>query len=304
MDKEIKGVVNKAQILTEALPYIRDFKNKKIVIKFGSNVLKNPEALASVVDDVVLLKLIGMQPVIVHSGSNEINRWLKNIGKDIEFIEDNRVTDAETMEIIEMVLGKINKDLVQLFAKKGAKAVGICGKDSGTILVSPKEIEGADIGYFGEIDHINTELIDDLIDRDFIPVIASIGVSSDFDSYNLKADDVAAAVAKAIQAEKLLFLSQERGIYEDDAHKAPQTMITVNEAKEIIEKGLVETEMAIKLSYAIDAVENGVHRAHIIDGSLKHSVLLELFTVYGVGTAIAANDYKLYNHEKEIRGER
>ena len=147
MNSEIEVGVEKAKLLTEALPYIRDFHNKKIVVKFGSSVLKDKETLESVVEDVILLKLIGMEPIIVHSGSDEINRWLNNIGKNIQYVEDFRVTDEETMEIIEMVLGKINKDLVQIFAKKGAKAVGICGKDGETIKVEPKIIESADIGY-------------------------------------------------------------------------------------------------------------------------------------------------------------
>jgi acetylglutamate kinase len=302
MEQDIKSVVDKAQLLTEALPYIRDFKSKRIVIKFGSNVFRDRSVLKSVIDDVVLLKLVGMEPIIVHSGSDDINKWLKNIGKDIEFVEDNRVTDSETMEIIEMVLGKLNKDVVQLFAKAGAKAVGICGKDSGTILVTPKKIEGTDIGYFGEIESVNTELIDELIEHDFIPVIASIGVNKDFDSYNLKADDVASAVAKAVVAEKIIFLAQAVGICDDNKDtKAPQAMITVTEAQRLIDEGSVEHELAIKLGYAIDAVKNGVHRTHIVDGSVKHSVLLELFTVYGVGTAIVSDEYMLYQHEKEYR---
>ena len=169
---DLEKVVAKAQLLTEALPYIRDFHNKKIVIKYGSKVLGDKQVAESVMQDIVLLKLIGMEPVIVHSGSDEINKWLKAIGKNIEYIGGNRVTDEETMEIVEMVLGKINKDIVQLIEKNGCKAVGICGKDSGTIRVTKKTVEGEDIGYFGEIEKINTELIQDLIDRDFIPVIS------------------------------------------------------------------------------------------------------------------------------------
>lgn len=299
MNSEIEVGVEKAKLLTEALPYIRDFHNKKIVVKFGSSVLRDKATLESVVEDIILLKLIGMEPIVVHSGSDEINRWLKNIGKDIQYVEDFRVTDEETMEIIEMVLGKINKDLVQTFAKKGAKAVGICGKDGETIKVEPKVIESADIGYFGSIKNVNTDLIEDLISQDYIPVIASIGVSDDFTSYNLKADDVACAVAITIKAEKLLFLSQDDGIKNNRENL--HSMIKISDAKELINSGKLNSEVAIKLHCAVHAVENGVHRAHILDGSVKHSVLLELFTVYGVGTAIVSDNRELYNHEKEYR---
>ena len=300
MNSEIEVGVEKAKLLTEALPYIRDFHNKKIVVKFGSSVLKDKETLESVVEDVILLKLIGMEPIIVHSGSDEINRWLNNIGKNIQYVEDFRVTDEETMEIIEMVLGKINKYLVQIFAKKGAKAVGICGKDGETIKVEPKIIESADIGYFGSIKSINTDLIEDLISQDYIPIIASIGVSGDFTSYNLKADDVACAIAIALKAEKILFLSQDEGIKKNN-DKSLHSMLTVSDAKNVVNSGRLNSEIAIKLNCAIHAVENGVPRAHILDGSVKHSVLLELFTVYGVGTAIVSDNKELYNHEKEYR---
>ncbi len=294
---DLEKVVEKAQLLTEALPYIRDFHNKRIVIKYGSKVLGDRQVAESVMQDIVLLKLIGMEPIIVHSGSDEINKWLKAIGKDIEYIGGNRVTDEETMEIVEMVLGKINKDLVQLIEKNGCKAVGICGKDSGTIKVSKKIVEGEDIGYFGEIEKINTELILDLIERDFIPVISSIGISDDFESYNLKADDVAGAVAKAVGAEKLLFLARNDDVY----NSLPQSMITVEEAGRLIENKSMSIGNYNKIKCAIDAVNNGVHRAHIVDGSIEHSVLLEFFTIHGVGTAIVGNDKTLYPHEKQYR---
>lgn len=294
---DLEKVVEKAQLLTEALPYIRDFHNKRIVIKYGSKVLGDKQVAESVMQDIVLLKLIGMEPIIVHSGSDEINKWLKAIGKDIEYIGGNRVTDEQTMEIVEMVLGKINKDLVQMIEKNGCKAVGICGKDSGTIKVSKKIVEGEDIGYFGEIEKIDTELILDLIERDFIPVISSIGISDDFESYNLKADDVAGAVAKAVGAEKLLFLARNDDVYSS----LPQSMITVDEAEKLIENKSMSIGNYNKIKCAIDAVENGVHRAHIVDGSIEHSVILEFFTIHGVGTAIVNNDKTLYPHEKQYR---
>lgn len=299
MDKYLEKVVDKANILTEALPYIRDFHNKIVVIKYGSRVLKDKDISESVMKDIVLLKLIGMKPVIVHSGSDEINKWLRTTGKNIEYRNDNRVTDNETMEIVEMVLGKINKDIVQLVEKNGCKAVGICGKDSKTIKVKKKYVEGQDIGYFGDVEEINTELILELLERDFIPVIASIGISDEFESYNLKADDVAGAVAKALKAEKLLFLAREDGLIYPDT--VPKAMITVDEAKKIIKEKQLDTPTLNKLKCAVDAVENGVHRAHIIDGSVEHSMLLEFFTVLGVGTAIVKDKKELYRHEKDYR---
>lgn len=299
MDKNLEIVVDKANILTEALPYIRDFHNKIVVIKYGSRVLKDKDIAESVMKDVVLLKLIGMKPIIVHSGSDEINKWLKATGKDIEYRNDNRVTDNDTMEIVEMVLGKINKDIVQLIEKNGCKAVGICGKDSGMIKVRKKIVEGQDIGYFGEIKEVDISLIKDLIEKDFIPVIASIGINDEFESYNLKADDVAGAVAKAVKAEKILFLAREDGVVYPDS--VPKSMITVDEARAIINKGKLDTPTLNKLKCAIDAVENGVHRVHIVDGSVEHSILLEFFTVFGIGTAIVADKDELYTHEKSYR---
>ncbi len=299
MDSSLQMIVEKADVLTQALPYIRDFHNKIVVIKYGSRVLKDKEIAESVMKDVVLLKLIGMKPIIVHSGSDEINKWLKVTGKDIEYRNDNRVTDNETMEIVEMVLGKINKDIVQLIEKNGCKAVGICGKDSGMIKVKRKIVEGQDIGYFGEIKSIDTSLIEDLLDKDFIPVIASIGISDEFESYNLKADDVAGAVAKAIKAEKILFLAREDGVIYPNS--VPKAMITVDEANSIIKKGQLDTATLNKLKTAIDALENGVHRVHIVDSSVEHSILLEFFTVLGVGTAVVKNKKELYPHEKGFR---
>lgn len=299
MDKGLELVVNKADILTQALPYIRDFHDKIVVIKYGSRVLKDKVLAETVMKDVVLLKLIGMKPVIVHSGSEEINKWLGITGKNIEYKNDNRVTDNETMEIVEMVLGKINKDIVQMIEKNGCKAVGICGKDSGTIKVKRKYVEGQDIGYFGEIKEIDTSLIYDLIEKDFIPVISSIGISDEFESYNLKADDVAGAVAKALKAEKILFLAREDGVVYPD--KVPKAMITVDEANSIIKRGKLDTATLNKLKCAVDAVENGVHRVHIVDGSVEHSIILEFFTVRGVGTAIVKDKTELYPHEKKYR---
>ncbi|MBQ7264900.1 MAG: acetylglutamate kinase [Firmicutes bacterium] len=297
MKKDIEKVVEKAAVLTEALPYIRDFHDKIVVVKLGRSVLKDKDLVDSVLDDIVLLKLIGAKPVIVHSGSDEINRWLKNIGKEIEFVDGKRVTDEQTMEIVEMVLGKINKDIVQELSKRQTKAVGICGKDSDTIIARAKTLEGTDLGFFGEVVSINTELVSEMIERGFTPVIASIGVSKDYKAYNITADDVATEVAKALKAEKVVLLSTEEGI--DTSLNA---MLPVTEAKYLLNN--VNEQMSLKLRSAIDAVENGVKRAHIVFGGIKHGLLLELFTVYGVGTAVVGDDITLYNHESEYRGKR
>lgn len=290
LDNNLKVVVDKAKILTEALPFIRDFHNKIFVIKYGSSVLGNKEVTENVMNDIAMLKLTGMKPVIVHSGSDEITRWAKNIGKSIEYLEGNRVTDKETMEIVEMVLGKINKDLVQLLEKNGVHCVGICGKDNETIKVEKKIVKNGDIGYFGKIQEINSELIHKLIDNDYVPVIASIGINDDYESYNLNADDVATEVAKALNAEKLIFLAKESGILLNPEDKNSLSyFLSTEKAEKLIKDNLVDENILSKLKCAIDAAENGVNRVHIIDGACKHSMLLEFFTKQGIGTAVGHN---------------
>jgi acetylglutamate kinase len=299
-NRDIDKVVEKAQILTEALPYIRDFHNKRVVIKYGSSVMSDPEAAQSVLDDIVWLKLIGMQPVIVHSGSDEITRWLELTGKNVEFVNRKRVTDKETLEIVEMVLGKTNKDLVQKIERMGVKAVGVCGRDNSMIKVKKRDGDGEDLGYLGEITEVNTSLIEHLLADDCIPVVASDGVSDDFESYNLIADDVACEIAKSLKAEKLLFLAKD-DVLDSRRVRVPSAMISTQEARELLEEGRINDDMIYKLEKSIDAAENGVNRVHIVDGTIPHSILLEFFTIYGVGTAIVQNKAKLYPHEVEFR---
>ena len=241
----------------------------------------------NVIRDIAMLKLIGLKPIIVHGGGKEISKWVSMIGKEPEFINGLRVTDAQTMEIAEMVLSKVNKGLVQMMQKLGINAVGISGKDAGLMTVTKKFPGGKDIGYVGEVTDVNSKILDTLIDNDFIPVIAPIGSSKDFESYNINADDAACAVAKAINAEKLVFLTDIEGIYMDPNDKESLiSEMNVAEAKEFIEKGIVGGGMLPKLTNCIDAIENGVSRVHVLDGRVEHCLLLEFFTEKGIGTAI------------------
>jgi acetylglutamate kinase len=283
----MEQVIAKAQTLIEALPYIQKFNGSKVVVKYGGSAMLDEDLKLNVIKDVALLKLIGLKPIIVHGGGKEISKWVEKIGKEPEFINGLRVTDAETMEIAEMVLSKVNKGLVQMMQKLGLNAVGISGKDAGLMTVTKKFPGGKDIGFVGEVKQVDSSILDTLIENDFIPVIAPIGSSGEFESYNINADDAACAVAKAIHAEKLVFLTDIEGVFIDPANK--ESLISemdVNEAKNFIEKGVVGGGMLPKLTNCIDAIENGVSRVHILDGRVAHCLLLEFFTEKGIGTAI------------------
>ena len=228
-----------------------------------------------------------MKPVIVHGGGKEISKWVEKVGKEAEFINGLRVTDAETMEIAEMVLSKVNKSLVSLMQQVGLKAVGISGKDGGLLKVKKRFPGGKDIGYVGEVTEVDTEILNTLIEHDFIPVVAPIGVSDEFEDYNINADDAACAVATALNAEKLVFLTDIEGVFIDPTDKS--TLISemnLDEARELIDNGVVGGGMLPKLNNCIAAMDNGVARVHILDGRLEHCLLLEFFTEKGIGTAI------------------
>lgn len=292
----MEQVMIKAQTLIEALPYIQKFNNKKVVVKYGGSAMLDENLQANVIKDVALLKLIGMKPIIVHGGGKEISKWLGKVGKETEFVEGLRVTDAETMEIAEMVLNKVNKHLVQMVEQIGVKAVGMCGKDGATIKVVKKMPNGHDIGFVGDIKHVDTDLIDTLIENDFIPVIAPIGIDENFQTYNINADDAACAVAQAIGAEKLAFLTDIEGVYTDPNDKDTLiSVLTLAKADELIEEGFIGGGMLPKLKNCIDAVRNGVARVHILDGRREHCLLLEFFTNRGIGTAIIDNEGWLEN---------
>lgn len=284
---EMNSEMMKASVLIEALPYIRRFYGKIVVVKYGGSAMLDDELKYNVIKDVALLKLIGMKPIIVHGGGKEISKWVKLSGKEPEFYNGLRITDKETMEIAEMVLNKVNKELVGLMQKMGINAVGICGKDAGMIRVNKKMPDGKDIGFVGNVKDVNTELLHSLMDSEFIPVIAPIGMDENFDSYNINADDAACGVAKAMKAEKLVFLTDIEGVFVDPSNK--KTLISemdVNTAREFIGNGIVGGGMLPKLNNCIEAIEEGVSRVHILDGRVAHCLLLEFFTEKGIGTAI------------------
>lgn len=280
----------KAQTLIEALPYIRKFRDKRVVVKYGGSAMLDPELQQNVIKDVVMLKLVGMQPIIVHGGGKEISKWVGLLGHESKFVEGLRVTDAETMEVAEMVLGKVNKNLVQMIEKLGMKAAGISGKDGNTLVVEKKTVNGQDIGFVGNITEVNTDLIETLLEKDFIPVIAPIGLDKEFQNYNINADDAACAVATALGAEKLAFLTDIEGVYTDYNDKDSLiSELTIEHADRLIADGFIGGGMLPKLKNCVDAVKNGVASVHILDGRLEHCLLLEFFTNEGIGTAIINN---------------
>lgn len=291
-------ILIKAQTLIEALPYIQKFNKKKVVVKYGGSAMLDEELQLNVIKDVALLKLIGMQPIIVHGGGKEISKWVSLLGHESTFVEGLRVTDEQTMEVAEMVLGKVNKNLVQMIEKLGVKAVGITGKDGSTLKVEKRFVNGQDIGYVGNITEVSADLINTLIDNNFIPVIAPIGLDDNYHAYNINADDAACAVATAIGAEKLAFLTDIEGVYTDPADKNTLiSVLTLEKADELIQEGFIGGGMLPKLKNCIDAVRGGVSRVHILDGRMEHCLLLEFFTNRGIGTAIINNESILFEHE-------
>ena len=284
--------LDKAKILVRALPFIKKYHGKTIVIKYGGSAMVNKDAREQFIEDVVLMKYVGINPVIIHGGGPEINDMLNRIGKKSEFAGGNRITDEETMEIVEMVLsGKVNKGIVSDINKHGGRAVGLSGKDGGMISVEKKYIESGgekiDIGFVGEIREINTGVIELLEANDVIPVISSIGVDETGQSYNINADYVAGAIAGKLKADRLIFLTDVDGIMLNPADK--KTLIaevTESEVNELIEKGIISGGMLPKVSTCLDAIRSGVDNVVILNGKLEHSLLLELFTVEGAGTLI------------------
>ena len=290
--------LDKAKILVKALPFIKKYHNKTIVIKYGGSAMVNPVAREQFIQDIVLMKYVGINPVIVHGGGPEINEMLQKIGKESKFIAGNRVTDEETMEIVEMVLsGKVNKGIVADINKYGGKAIGISGKDDNMILVRQKYIEEKsensgetkkiDIGFVGEIENINTEIIKMLEKSDYIPVISSIGTDKNGQTYNINADYVAGEIAGKLNADRMIFLTDVDGILLDYHDK--QTLIDeidVKKVNDLIEREIISGGMLPKVTTCLDAIENGVENVVILNGKLEHSLLLELFTEEGAGTLI------------------
>lgn len=287
--------MNVAQVLTEALPYIQRFTRKTIVIKFGGNAMVDEELQNSFARDIVLMKLVGMNPIVVHGGGPQIGELLKKLQIDSRFVDGMRVTDSKTMDVVEMVLGgTVNKQIVSLINHNGGHAIGITGKDGQLIrarklsarrktpeMQAPEII---DIGHVGEVASINTSVIDMLINSNFIPVIAPIGVGDDGTSYNINADLVAGKIAEVMQAEKLMLLTNVAGL-QDKAGEV-LTGLSTQQVDELIADGTIYGGMLPKIGCALDAVKGGVNSAHIIDGRVAHAVLLEIFTDAGVGTLI------------------
>ena len=298
MRKDDEKYLEKAAVLVEALPYIQKFNRKVIVVKYGGSAMVDEKLKKSVISDVTLLKLVGFKPIIVHGGGKEISKWVGKVGKEAQFINGLRVTDEETMEIAEMVLGRVNKSLVSMVEELGVKAVGISGKDGGLLKVKKKYADGKDIGYVGEITDVDPKILYDLMEKDFLPIICPVGLDDEFNTYNINADDAACAIARAVGANKLAFLTDIEGLYRDFEDKSSLiSEITVKEAKELIAGGTIGGGMLPKLSNCIDAIEAGVSRVHIIDGRIPHSILMEIFSDRGVGTAILGDTEEKYYHE-------
>lgn len=293
-NKSMNQILGKAEVLIEALPYIQRFNRKIIVVKYGGSAMSNVELQKNVIKDVALLKLVGFKPIIVHGGGKEISRWVGKVGKEAKFINGLRVTDGETMEIAEMVLNKVNKSLVTMVEELGVKAVGISGKDGGLLQVDKKYADGQDIGYVGDIKQVNPKVLYDLLEKDFLPVVAPIGLDDNFQTYNINADDAACAIAKAVSAEKLAFLTDIEGLYRDINDKSSFiSRLTADQAEELIAQGCIGGGMLPKLGNCTSAVKNGVNRVHILDGRIPHCLLLEIFTNEGIGTAIVADEEEM-----------
>ena len=287
---------DKAEILVDALPYIQEFYGTTVVIKYGGNAMINAALKENVMRDVALMKFVGIRPILVHGGGPEITGFLKKVGKESTFVSGLRVTDEETVEIAEMVLdGKLNSEIVGLLNLRGVRAVGLSGKDAGLIKAQKKlatvyESDTAhqvDIGYVGEVTEIDTGLITDLLDQGYVPVVAPIGMGAHGESYNINADYVAAEIAGALHAEKLLLLTDVEGIYKNFADKSSfLSQLCMDEAREYIRSGIIEGGMIPKVEACLRALEAGAHKAHIIDGRLSHSIILEIFTSRGIGTMV------------------
>ncbi|MBQ7784720.1 MAG: acetylglutamate kinase [Clostridia bacterium] len=288
--------INKANILIEALPYIQRLWGKTIVIKYGGNAMKNDDLTHKILEDVTLLKYVGINPILVHGGGPEINTMLKRVGVESSFHNGLRITDDATMEIVQMVLaGKLNKNIASDIGRLGGKAIGLCGKDAELIKVKKKPplADGVDLGHVGDIVSINTKLLEALCADEYIPVISSVGTDENGQSYNINADTAAAAVATALKAEKLIFLTDIDGVRadaEDPSSLLP--VLTTDHALDLIAEGVISGGMIPKVTACIDAIEKGVRRVHIINGTIPHPIILEIFTDRGIGTMFEKPKFK------------
>lgn len=300
MDKSMDKYLEKAEVLIEALPYIQRFNRKIIVVKYGGSAMVDEELKRKVIADVTLLKLVGFKPIIVHGGGKEISKWVEKSGMTPKFVNGLRVTDEATMEIAEMVLNRVNKSLVQLVEQLGVLAVGVSGKDGGLLKVEKKYSNGEDIGYVGEVKSVNPKILYDLLEKDFLPVVCPIGLDDEYNTYNINADDAACAIATAVNAEKLAFLTDIEGVYQNPEDKSSLiSELRIDKARELIGTGFIGGGMLPKLNNCIEAIENGVSRVHILDGRIPHCILLEIFTNKGIGTAILSEQESRYYHEHD-----
>ena len=283
----LQKYIDKAEVLIEALPYITKFNGKIIVIKYGGSAMLDEELKRKVIEDIVLLKMVGFKPIIVHGGGKEISKWVAKSGMETKFLDGLRVTDEATIELVEMVLGKVNNELVRLVHSLGVKALGVSGMDGDLLQVEKKIIEAGDIGYVGDVKKVNPQVIYDLLDDDYLPIVYPVGIGDDGKPYNINADEAAGAIAKAIGAEKLAFLTDTQGVYMDiDDPDSKISQLGIEEAQKLIEEGVIAGGMIPKIMNCVEAVEGGVNRVHILDGRLPHCVLLEIFTNKGIGTMI------------------
>ncbi|ELS05085.1 N-acetylglutamate kinase [Xenococcus sp. PCC 7305] len=281
----------RVRVLSEALPYIQAFANRTIVIKYGGAAMKDGRLKAGVIRDIVFLSCVGVRPIVVHGGGPEINIWLNKLGIEAKFKDGLRVTDADTMDVVEMVLvGRVNKELVSLINQAGAKAVGLCGKDGNLIQARPVGKEG--IGFVGEVTNVNPELIKSLVDNGYVPVISSVAADENGQAYNINADTVAGEIAAALNAEKLILLTDTPGILED--YHDPSTLLTkldITKSRKLIEDGIVAGGMIPKVNCCVRSLAQGVGAAHILDGRIPHALLLEILTDEGIGSMIVASEY-------------
>jgi acetylglutamate kinase len=285
----MEDLIKKANVLVEALPYIRRFRDKTIVIKYGGSAMVNDEIKASVLEDITLLKYVGVNPVIVHGGGPVINEVLDRFEIESDFYKGLRITTKEIMEIVEMVLvGKVNKEVVSLANKFGSKAVGLSGKDGNLIEAEDYALgDGVDLGYVGQVKRINSEVLDNLIEDGFLPIVAPIGAGSQGESYNINADLVAGQLAAALDADKLILLTNVEGILaEENDENSLISSLTISEAKEMMAKERIAGGMLPKVNSCINALKEGVRRTHILDGRVPHALLLEIFTDKGIGTMV------------------
>jgi len=277
-----------AKTLTQALPYIQKYSGKTIVIKYGGHAMVDEGLKRSVMRDIVLLRYVGMNPILVHGGGPEITEVMKKVGKEPTFVKGLRVTDAETMEIVEMVLaGKTNMSLVSLINNQGGRAVGLSGKDANLIVAEKAEPEGVDLGYVGQVARINPEILQTLVGEGYIPVISSVAIGPNGESFNMNADHIAGELVSSVGAVKLVMMTDVKGIYDDKGDESTlRSVLTVSEAEEMIRSGKIDKGMIPKVEACVMALRGGVERAHIIDGSVPNALLMEIFTDTGIGTMI------------------